>query len=473
MPVTNTELKRMFRENHKVIDEFYRSTTKLRKWARVRGEEKLLSYIRTIEGRSWDALAKGALRELEARSLDRPEMEKVRERVISHGKWLDTLAAQAAPNIVALRRNWSVLSERFRQALLDRGVARAKTDEILDRYESLNQHKLQQDLAMGVERTASDLNRSMQGNLAATMGASIALAVARFNQNAGVGSHPALTPEAFCEQATATLVTIEREVWRALRSADLSAASANARELARQAEMALEGVLEHAAAISVTRSGSSHDFVRDGRQALLIGDLIRSLLRAIALGHYVAWSVGWPESMEPTGEWLREARELPFPSKVKLPRTVSIASLAAQSARWDGKAVTIEGLLGAVKIVHRGRKVISSAPVSDIDGKSVTIVIPYIKLDSAGMVPGAYVRISGVWQEHSQEVNGPALQIDRLNFGELGKASWSDWATAKLRPVYTPVPHGLAASWSWEPGTDGPGNQLRYATWFANTERSI
>jgi hypothetical protein len=128
--------------------------------------------------------------------------------------------------------------------------------------------------------------------------------------------------------------------------------------------------------------------------------------------------------------------------------------------------VTVEGQLGAVAIVHRGRKAISSASVADRKAKSIAVAIPYIKLDSGGMTPGAYVRIAGVWQQSSKEVAGAALLIDRINLGELGKSSWSDWTKGRLAAVFQPTPHNLAATWSWETGANGAGNQLRYGTWF-------
>jgi hypothetical protein len=84
------------------------------------------------------------------------------------------------------------------------------------------------------------------------------------------------------------------------------------------------------------------------------------------------------------------------------------------------------------------------------------------------MTPGAYVRVAGVWQQSSKEVAGTALAMDRINLGELGKSSWSDWAKSKLAAVFQPTPHNLAAAWSWEPGVNGAGNQLRYGTWYEN-----
>jgi hypothetical protein len=98
---------------------------------------------------------------------------------------------------------------------------------------------------------------------------------------------------------------------------------------------------------------------------------------------------------------------------------------------------------------------------------SVTIALAHIKVDSGGIVPGAAVRLAGTWRASSKEArNAPALELDRRALAVLGKTNWSERMLREAQAIYTPVPHGLAAEWSWEPGVDGAGNQLRYATWF-------
>jgi hypothetical protein len=260
----------------------------------------------------------------------------------------------------------------------------------------------------------------------------------------------------------------KRALYQKLQTGDLLAAWASAGNLAHEAATLLfEKALAPAAILAAKRRKPDADFTADGRLAMKFGDLIRDLLEAIAIGRYVAWTARWHGEAKVAQQLLSVAQELSLPSAYQAPPLVSISSLAANPAAKDGQELSLEGVLGDVTIVHLRRKAISSAPVLDARGRSVTITIPYIKLDSGGMVPGSYVRIAGLWQKSSKEVNGaPALLIDRLNMGDLSRQSWSDWMRGHLHQIFQTVPHNLAASWSWEPGANGAGNSLRYGVWF-------
>lgn len=450
-------------------------TSKLKEWARVNPVTQQSGYVRTIGDQSWDALANQARGELKARRDDMQEMAQRQERIAGLFHRTDALATsiKAIGVPIAKHDNWTTIRKQVKKKLQSRGIAPDRVNKVIARLEAADEREVRNAMSKGIEGSGNQLNGLAQVHLTAMAGATLALAVARFNQLVVAGTTPTASPAAFCDQTESRLATAEREVWKALREGDLFAARAHATDLGRlAASSVLDGALPHGAALAARRHSPTTDFIKDGRLALRLGDLIRDLLGAVVLGHYVAWLAKWPENTTPTRHWLRAARDLPFPGKFKAPHAASIATLAAKPTASDGKALTIEGVLGSVQIVHRGRKAISSAPVSDGNGKSVTIAIPYIKLDSGGMVPGAYVRVSGTWQKGSTEVDGPALLIDRLNLGELSRQSWSDWATLQLRPILESVPHGLAAGWSWEPGVDGAGNPLRYRTWFPKRDRS-
>ena len=165
--------------------------------------------------------------------------------------------------------------------------------------------------------------------------------------------------------------------------------------------------------------------------------------------------------------WQRAAERLPFSSRHSMPRKRTLSGLINNSSRNDGKEVTVEGVLGELDIRHSGpARVLSVAVIQDANGNTLKAVLPYIKLDSGGMVPGAAVRISGNWHHLSDKIDEPALHADRLSLSERARESWQDFATFELRRVYTPIPHGLAISFSWESGLEGPGNQLRFGIWY-------
>lgn len=447
---------------------------KFKEWTQIHRLLRANDYQEAVENGAWETLVGLAKADLSARREDLQEMAQRQERLGSlfyQGRLLISSTKATGLWPITQFLDWANARPQLEQQLLARGYSSEDIAPALERLESPTLRDSIQDLDRAQSLLGDTLNGIAQKQITAIMRASLALAVARFNQRSSDDA-PTVTPSVEqCKRTEAMLSAAEQSVWNGLRTGDLPATNAYAKGLAQMSAHALvKDVIPQAAALAFRRRSGTTNFTQDGRLALRLGDLIRSLLRAISLSQYSGWLSMWPAGLEPASEWIRQAQKLAFPSEIKWPPTARIAALAARPAESDGKALTIEGVLGPVTIKHRGRKAISSAPVMDEQGKSVQVTIPYIKLDSGGMVPGSYVRIAGVWQLLSKEVTGPALLIDRRDFGRLGRHSWSDWATTELRSFYEGVPHSLAASWSWEMGVDGAGNQLRYDTWHYQQE---
>jgi hypothetical protein len=439
-------------------------------WIKVRADGRRPEFVAAIMSQSWPRLASKARAELKAGRSRLDAMKDRQRRIQEIGQsvtWAAVLA-EAAFVPTAKRQDWTSLRKQIKQRLLGDGLTATKANAALNKFEAMDGTELGKQGKRLVELLTNQLNAQAQKQFAALSGAVLALAVARFNESIAAPTDVPATAASTAAGMKSRLDQVEKKIWTELGADNVLAAGAYGAYLVHIGATALMNeVLPKAAAVSVRRHSPSGSFTQDGRLAIELGDLIRALLRAIALGRFVAWLAKWPTDNNEVQDWIAHAKKLQFPPGHAPPVSQTISTLAVDSARLDGGDLSIEGVLGPVTIVHRGRKAISSATVTDSKGKSVKIVIPYIKLDSGGMVAGSYVRISGKWQKLSKEVGGPALLIDRLNFGELGKRSWSDWVTTRLRHSFEAVPHGLAASWSWEAGADGTGNQLRYGTWFA------
>lgn len=403
-------------------------------WAKVYPGHLRATFFKPIQEQDWATLANLARAEIAGR---RSDLEK-----------MATLQQQ--------------LNQRFQQS--DEFIA-------LSAGSGAEARKRAKQMRDNTETSAEQLNELAENQLASLMAGVSALAVARFNQQPTTARRRTAAKDTPASMRKELLAT-KYAVYQALRAEDLLAAWVSAGNLAREAASLLfEKALPPAAILSARRRKSGNDSTADGRLAMQYGDLIRELLEAIAIGRYVAWAARWHAQSKAAQELLAGARKKPIATAYQAPPLVSISSLAAKPEAKDGQEVSIEGVLGDVTIVHLGRKAISSATVLDARGRSVTVTIPYIKLDSSGMVPGSYVRIAGVWQQSSKEVKGaPALMIDRLNLGDLSRRSWSDWIRARLHQIYETVSHNLAASFSWELGTNGAGNPLRYGVWFESED---
>jgi hypothetical protein len=402
-------------------------------WAKVFPARLRATFFKPIQDGDWAALATLARTEIAARRSDLDKMAALQQR----------------------------LNQRFQQ-----------TGEFLALFgsgaETRQQAKQMRD---SNEASAWQLNELAENQFASLMAGVMALAVARFNQQPTTARRKSATKDTPASIGK-ELLAAKRAVYQALQAEDLLAAWAGAGNLSREAATLLfEKALPPAAVLAARRRKAGADFTADGRLSLQYGDLIRDLLEAIAIGRYVAWTARWHGQAKAAQELLKGAEGRTLTTAYKAPPLVSVSSLAANPQAKDGQELSIEGVLGDVTIVHLGRKAISSAPVLDARGRSATIVIPYIKLDSSGMVPGSYVRIAGLWQKSSKEMKGaPALLIDRLNLGDLGRQSWNDGMRAQLHQIFQTVSHNLAASYSWEPGTDGAGNPLRYGVWFESKD---
>lgn len=438
-------------------------------WAMVIADAEQPGYLIAIRALDWNGLATRARKELRARRNDLREMAKRQARIAGLLRKLQAFSGlgQAFEIPFVERSDWPDTRTRLTEELVRRDLDAEAIRAAIARLEATASRKVEafETLKTAAARSAARLDDLATTHLTARLGATLALAVARFNQLVTDKARQVANPIVFCEETERKLDTAERCLWKALGKGDLASVWAAAADIRFVAASALlDGAIPHAASLALSRKEKG----ADPAVSVRLGNLIRDLLTGIALGHYVGWVSNWPEGLGPTKLWLQSARKLPYSSKRKAPGAVSLQALASKPQGYDGRQLTVEGLLGKVDIVHRGRKAISSAPVVDEKtGASIRIAIPYIKLDSGGMAEGALVRVSGTWKTRSSETEEPALIIDRLNFGLLGKSSWRDWATAQLASIFEDVPHGLAASWSWEPGVDGAGNQLRYDTWFS------
>jgi hypothetical protein len=102
---------------------------------------------------------------------------------------------------------------------------------------------------------------------------------------------------------------------------------------------------------------------------------------------------------------------------------------------------------------------------------SARVGIAFIKLDSGGFVEGAFVSVTGRFTANDRVFGTPLIRVERRSLVEDSKHSWKDWVANELRHIYTPIPHALTLSWSWERGIVGPANQLRYGTWLPFDDR--
>lgn len=259
------------------------------------------------------------------------------------------------------------------------------------------------------------------------------------------------------EILTVASTTLEKgweDLRQAFKSDRLNVVTFAALALRRTAARQLVGPIPRAAG-AIAAGQSPAETV-----AISIGECARELFTAFAAGSLIAWETGWGRNWPRMASWCdtaRNTRSASMPFKRK-----PVLTTNQLSSRRDGSIVTVNGSIVSLTITHRGRKAISIATLQDDQGL-VELVVPYIKMDSGGMVPGCFARAVGIWRRANPETGRPGLLVDRLAASEARGLAQA--ARFLIADVASPWPHNLNLAWSLKPGSNGAVNLLRHGTW--------
>jgi hypothetical protein len=365
------------------------------------------------------------------------------------------------------RSDWPQLRPRIVEGFREKGLSEAEARRAATQVGSFSLANHAEESRRRLCAAAEEISELHQDAASALCGALLAGAVSRFNRSARRHDpeRTARASEEWCADVERVVRAGERRLHRAFGSGDLFRAHLQARDLAVLAESHIEEGARHAAASARRRRGTPDPF--EHALARRLGDCLRQLLRGVALGTVAGHAARGNERCSPTRDWLAAAGRLEFQNPAVIP-TWSVARLAQGDFPGTREMVAVEGTVSSLTITHRARKAVSLAELTGGGDHSARVALPYIKLDSGGLVPGASVRVVGDWRQTLDWLEGgSALVVDQRNVGDLSRRYWQDWVTDALRYTFQPSPHGLEMSWSWELGPDGAGNQLRFDTWAA------
>jgi hypothetical protein len=437
-------------------------------WTALRPQDDHVTYADLINDADWRGLARASASKLTAYGRVARQLVAYRELVGKQFELNRSLAPVFEREFVPprARPDWHERSRALREDLHERGLSRRKVGTALKTYSSLRADTVTVEHRHALANAETEIAPFARRCFAGLMGAHLAGAVAEFNLAVKAHVHEPRDAAGATKRTVAVLERTERGYWQTLQreripSVDLGP-SADLRKR-------LSDATTYAAALAVQRK---HDAsTAEHRAALEAADAIRAVLRHYALRYQLHWAGSALAGSPELSEWWRGASH-PFASAARPPRRGSVPALAARprSVR-AGTPLTIEGLLVGLAVRHPAGKAISIATVRDARGHEVTVAAKHRKLDSSGMVPGSFVRISGEWAKDIREIGKPALSVERLALNDLAEQSWTDWVTARMRGTYEPTPQAITAGWSWEPGVNGAGNPLRYRVWYEPERR--
>ena len=449
------------------LAENYRKKSKTwRNAAKVRDSYK---YTTSIQSEAWDKLAAHSKAELTKYLEIMQTLSGIQKELNLLYRELHLSPSESGrlPGPVTEQPEWETWRERLAVKLKDKGLDQKQVDLFLSRLAKTSGKSIVASLQKRLTDQAQTMNSLYFSELRGFSAAHFGIAAAHFNT---------FTPRKKDTLNTKWLEAIEQDLtkkeeylWQALRSQDTREIISSANSLTVFSQSNLAEIAEQAALLAAKRKDhpekTSDDFT-----AIQTGNLLRLLLQSITLGSYAAWLGNWEPDMKIADDWIKAAKKLPFDVQAK-DRFITVNDFL-KSRRADDAAVSIAARIKSVAISHMGQNAVSLAELADDskDGQTLNLTIPYIKLDSTGMVPGASVRLTGKFSSKVKWLNGKsALVLDRLKYTELKKTSWRYWVTAELRSVFDLIPNGLAAEWSWEIGCNGAANPLRYGVWYEKT----
>jgi hypothetical protein len=423
------------------------------------------TYLRPAFLGEWDRLAAAAERQKDHATEGIRALLPLQAELRSLSGKVGPLLDQSEGTWVPLQRrpDWAEVRHKIEEKLEGKASA-GKIAAMAKQLGALRMSDMVKRIWQPLDDMAANLDEASESWDAHAVGAELAAAVAAFNKHSGARLGDVRELADWLTASAAVLEGHEKAIWQAMRAGDLKQLNMAATAMGRWTRgKTLDQATKYAAAVARARKRPAARWAL-GRQAVAIGELIRGLLLGQALARRAGWMAGSDRGA--VKEWCDAAARLPFASRWSPPATLKISAIWTRSRQLAGTPVTVEGVVGQVSNEHIRRKVHSSASIADADGASIRVGITHIKMDSGGLVEGAYARISGTFIALDKDFHTPIIRVDQRTYGEDAKRSWTDWKMIHLRRLFTPVPHGLTMAWSWELGEYGAGNQLRYGTWL-------
>lgn len=361
--------------------------------------------------------------------------------------------------------DWPNLRHGFIEDLVNAGMERGRATDVIDEFGRSTARDVIRNLQKPIDAWALELDDCSIGRFAALAAADLSDAVGRFHRYAA-STQP---DNAALPEASGVFIEQLRDLYVSLTTASVHDLETLAKRIEHAVAEAIDPFLHVAA--RVAREIETSDDPARGRLGIEAADGIRLGLLVRSVARVVVWTAGWGEHSEVLLSWREAAREKTFESSFRPAHSKQIKQFLA-SPPAEGEAVSVEGWIGPVTIVHHGRKALSTAHVTDRRGHALQVGLPYIKLDSGGLVEGSYARLSGAFYQQHHDFEGPVFVPARRSLTQDSRHSWQDWVALRLMSAATPVPHNLCASWSWVLGSNGAANPLRYGTW-ASTRKGM
>jgi hypothetical protein len=249
-------------------------------------------------------------------------------------------------------------------------------------------------------------------------------------------------------------------------------AHTNAVIRASTVQLAGRTLLDAAIALHKLRSRPLTDMAERARAAAVAahcGGLIRRQLLSYAIAFRLAYVAAIGGETTRGRAERKRAQEDPFESLSPKGTRVSLVDLVADPGTYDGQMVAVDGeVRDLVTKVEQGKATSNFHLVDPVSGIAIRVFVPYVQIDSTGLVDGCAAHLGGPWLKYDRESRQEnTLHIDRIAFTEQATQSWLDYQTSQVRAFFDYLPHNFNMTWSWQAGVPGAVNQVFHTTVWA------
>lgn len=410
------------------------------------------AWVPAIEAGNWDRLLSLTAQDVRNRQTSLKRLRRLMAQAGDYARQLDELQPVARMLTKPAAHDDAAVTAHMRAA----GMSQKQIDRAFSIRDGLDGDDVVRAARTIAQQQAQAADEVAIGHLRSVAAALHGSAVASLN----TATDSATDPTALMTAARRDIASAWSAIGAALHSGSKARIAVAASALGQTAAAHMPKVIS--ASLAQTSGGSPYT-VAQTRAAVHAGDLIRAALTAQLAAIRIWWLLSAPENLPARRAWWSPPDAPAFTARSRADTTIEAAKARGVA---DGSAIRILGFVIDVAVTHRRRKAISTATVADSRGRELAVVLPYIKIDSGGIVAGSPVLLGGRWHDLSAETGGPALHLEIVSRRDRAAESLHDWATWLLRGIYQPVPHGLDASWGWTRGIDGPANPIRYGIWY-------
>lgn len=369
----------------------------------------------------------------------------------------------------ATRSSWTTVRQNMETTLLAEGIKQTVIDLVVDRIGNKGGLNAYNYLVKQIEAYARDLNFIFERHLSHYQFHKYSLGCANVNINSTINQNISYNVSTRLRNLKYSLEGRFSTIFRNIKLENKGFLRNNLNSLENWADTKLTSdvipLLVHTQNIWNSNPSS---FYSSGKKVMKATDLFHKVILHKSTAKYLTWMNNWHEEISFHEDLYKKKNNL-IDEKIIWPGNLTkIKDIINSPSTYNNSDLIIRGKVKNINIRHLSQgKVLSDAEIHDSLGRVMKICIPYIKLDSGGIVEDSFIYVYGEFIISNPEANGDdAISIKRLSLSNLAKTNWEGWIRYIQRDIHEQIPHSLMCAFSSSFGSDGLINPAKYKITF-------